>query len=63
MSLNFGKLFTTSVQVLEVALEAEADLQIDIAQIKAGQAATTPPIGGSIDGIPGKFALTFTPNA
>lgn len=64
--MNFGQGLSDALQAIEIGSEVAAQLDVDAAEIKAKQPAsvTIPSIGGSIEGVAGKFtgSVTFTPN-
>ena len=68
-TLNFtalGQDLEIASEGAEIATSVVGTLEIDAAMIKAGQpaSATIPPLGGSVEGVAGKFtgSITFTPN-
>jgi hypothetical protein len=63
MSINLGQVLGVGGEVLEVAVEAEETITLDAAEIKAGQPATSPGVAASVEGVEGKFTVTFTPNS
>jgi hypothetical protein len=65
-SINILNVFSEIALGTEFAAEIVEQMSVDASQIQAKQPASIsiPSIGGSIEGVPGKFtgSITFTPN-